>query len=508
MRTLATFAADAAHAHRDAVALKYPGGQLSYVELAHRVQQTAGALAAMGITKSDKVALLADTSPEWTVCDLAIAALGAVCVPVYPTNSAEENAWVLSDSGTKLVVCGNETQRTRTGDVPTVMLGELSGGGTFAAPAVDPDDVNTIIYTSGTTGPPKGCLITHANWFATIDAITSLSAMTVGSTMYLYLPLAHMFARTVQFATLATGATLVFWGGDVTRIVDDLGELKPTHVPSVPRLFEKAYARVASMLEEEQRTEYGPAIVQGIFGGNVVEALTGGAPIAKEILEFFGACGVPIYEAYGLTEATALISSNSPGATRHGTVGKALAGVEVRIAEDGEILTRGKHVFPGYHNNPQATAETIRDGWLHTGDLGELDDEGYLTITGRKKDLIITSAGKNLSPANMENDLRQCRWISQAVMYGDRRPYAVALLTLDREELDRAGISEQEARDLVDQFVYEVNQRYAPPEQVRRHAILDHDFTPETGDLTPSLKVRRKVVFERYAGLFESLYGN
>jgi long-chain acyl-CoA synthetase len=508
MRTLTDFAAWAAGAYPQAVALRYPGGQMSYVELAQATDRKAKALASLGVERGDKVALLADTSPEWTVCDLAIAAIGAVCVPVYPTNSAEENAWVLSDSGTSLVVCGNEAQRSRAGTVPAVMLGELTGDAPYETPVIGAHDINTIIYTSGTTGPPKGCLLTHANWFATLEAVTSLSAMTTGSTMYLYLPLAHMFARTVQFATLYKGATLVYWGGEVTRIVDELAELKPTHVPSVPRLFEKAYARVASMLNEEQRAEYGPAIVRSIFGGNVVEALTGGAPIAREILEFFQACGVPIYEAYGLTEATALISANTPGATKYGTVGRALPGVEIRIAGDGEVLTRGEHVFPGYHNNPQATADTIRDGWLHTCDLGELDDEGYLSITGRKKDLIITSAGKNLSPANMENDLRQCRWISQAVMYGDRRPYAVALITIDREETERAGLSDAEARALISQHVEAVNERYAPPERVRKHAILDHDFSPETGDLTPSLKVRRKVVFERYAGLFESLYGN
>lgn len=506
--TLTTFAHWGAQTYGPAVALRSGTQEMSYMELAERVYDCAGALAGLGVVAGDRVALLADTCPEWTICDLAIAAVGAVCVPVYPTNSAQENAWVLGDSGAKLVVCGSAVQRQRVGDVPAVGLDELHGGQPMESPEVDPGDANTVIYTSGTTGPPKGCIITHANWWATLDGITSLSAMGPGSTMYLYLPLAHMFARTVQLATLLSGATLVYWGGELSRIVDELAEIRPTHIPSVPRLFEKAYARVASMLDKEQLAEYGPSIVQGVFGGRVVEALTGGAPIAKEILEFFGHCGIPIYEAYGMTEATALISSNSPGAAKHGTVGRPLPGVEVRIADDGEVLTRGAHVFPGYHNNPAATAETIVDGWLHTGDLGELDDDGYLVITGRKKDLIITSAGKNLSPANMENDLRQCQWISQAVMYGDRRPYAVALITLDAEELTRAGLSHEQGGELVDAFVKEVNERYAPPERVRRHAVLDHDFSVEAGDLTPSLKVRRKVVFERYQALFESLYSN
>lgn len=482
--TLTTFAAWAAQTYGDAIALRYPGGEMSYVELSHRVNECASALVEKGIRPGDRVALLAQTCPEWTMCDLAIAAVGAVCVPVYPTNSDEENAWVLSDSGASLVIRDFDS---------------LRGTGVLTPPEVDPLSAQTIIYTSGTTGPPKGCVITHTNWWATLDGITSLSSLGPGSTVYLYLPLAHMFARTVQFATLLAGATIAYWGGSLSRIVDELAEVQPTHLPSVPRLFEKAYARVR---------DFPPEVVQGLFGGRVVEALTGGAPIAKEILDFFNICRVPIYEAYGMTEATALICSNTPGATKAGTVGKPLPGVEVRIAEDGEVLTRGPHVFAGYHNNSTATNESIVDGWLHTGDLGALDDDGYLTITGRKKELIITSGGKNLSPANMENDLRQCPLISQAVMYGDRRPYAVALITLDAEEVERAGLSRSEAVAQVDAFVARVNERYAPPERVRRHLVLDKDFSVEAGDLTPSLKVRRKVVFERYAALFDSLYDN
>lgn len=528
--TLATFAQWLAGRYGATPAMRFKRDgawqEISFEDLSRRVPETARKLRNLGVNPGDRVALMADTCPEWTICDLAIAAAEAVCVPVYPTNSASECAWVLGDSGARLAVCGNDEQRSRVGDVPAAMLDALTapeitatsdisemspktgsgngsaGGDDGTASEVDPDAVNTIIYTSGTTGPPKGCLITHANWWQTLEAITSVSSMGPGSTMYVYLPLAHMFARTVQLATLLSGATLVYWGGDLARIVDELAEIQPTQIPSVPRLFEKAYARVASMLDEDQLSQFGPAIVQQIFGGRVVEALTGGAPIAKDILEFFGLCGVPIYEAYGLTESTALITSNVPGAAKFGTVGRPLKGIEARIAEDGEVLTRGPHVFAGYHNNPQATAETIQDGWLHTGDLGELDEDGYLTITGRKKDLIITSGGKNLSPANMENDLRQCRWVSQAVMYGDRRPYAVALITLDREELERAGITPADARTQVDAHVKQVNENYAPPERVRRHLILDEDFT----DVTPSLKVRRQAVFERYSHLLESLY--
>ncbi|MBP2473030.1 long-chain acyl-CoA synthetase [Crossiella equi] len=502
--------------------------EVSYAELADRVHRTASGLLDLGVRPGDRVGLLAETCPEWTVVDLAVAAVGAVCVPVYPTSSAQECAWVLGDSGASVVVCGDAAQVARVAelgprevvclapDVPgTVSLAALRARGPAAPlPPVSPS-LNTIIYTSGTTGPPKGCLLTEENWHAALGAVGPLTTLAAGDVMFLYLPLAHMFARTVQLLTLCHGATLAYFGGDIRQVVQDLTAVRPTHLPSVPRLFEKVHTTVRALGVPEEQL---PAMVRAAFGGRLREALTGAAPIAPAILEFFARCGIPVYEAYGMTESTALISGNHPGAWKFGTVGRPFPGVEVRIAGDGEILARGANIFPGYHNNPSATADTLRDGWLHTGDLGRLDEEGYLLITGRKKDIIITAGGKNLTPANLENDLRNTRWISHALMHGDRRPYPVALITLDQDELPALarehgldGTAEELAahpvvRSVVAAEVDRVNEAYAPPERVRRFALLPGDFSVEGGELTPTMKLRRTAVAAKYAGVLDQLY--
>ncbi|MCK2242002.1 AMP-dependent synthetase/ligase [Crossiella sp. S99.2] len=531
---IADLAAWAGEVYGDAPALRFHRDgdwqDLSYAGLAGAVRATADGLTGIGIGPGDRVAVLAETGPEWTVADLAIAAVGAVVVPVYPTNSAPECAWVLGDSGAKLVFCGNAAQVDRvTGlrpelpelqhivsftEVPgAVSLAELRARGVRAAPPSP--DLNTIIYTSGTTGPPKGCLLTERNWHAALNAIGPLVRVGPGDVMFLYLPQAHMFARIVQFLTLAHGATLGFYRGDIRQLLPDLAALRPTILPSVPRLFEKVHTTVQALgLPAEQV----PEMVRNAFGGRLREALTGAAPIAPAVLEFFAGCGIPVYEAYGMTESTALISGNHPDAWKFGTVGKPFPGIEVRIAADGEVLARGENVFPGYHNNPDATSATVIDGWLHTGDLGALDEDGFLRITGRKKDIIITAGGKNLTPANLENDLRGCRWISQAVMHGDRRPYPVALITLDPDELPNLarelGISVEPAelaghprvRALIEEVVAAANEAYAPPERIRRFALLARDFSVETGELTPTLKLRRAVVAARYAAELDALY--
>ncbi|MCO1577395.1 AMP-dependent synthetase/ligase [Crossiella sp. SN42] len=504
--------------------------EMSYAELAGAVRATADGLTSIGIGPGDRVAVLAETCPEWTVADLAIASVGAVLVPVYPTNSAPECAWVLGDSGAKLVLCGSAEQVDRVAalrpELPllqhivaftetpgAVSLAELRARGVRAAPA-EPE-LNTIIYTSGTTGPPKGCLLTERNWRASLTAIGPLVRVGPGDVMFLYLPQAHLFARIVQFLTLSHGATLGFFRGDIRQLLPDLAALRPTILPSVPRLFEKVHSTVQGLgLPPEQV----PEMVRAALGGRLREGLSGAAPIAPAVLEFFADCGIPVYEAYGMTESTALISGNHPGAWKFGTVGRPFPGIEVRIAEDGEVLARGENVFPGYHNNPAATAETVVDGWLHTGDLGALDEDGFLRITGRKKDIIITAGGKNLTPANLENDLRGCRWISQAVMHGDRRPYPVALITLDPEELphlarelDLTGepaelAAHPKVRAVIEQVVEQANANYAPPERIRRFALLGNDFSVETGELTPTLKLRRAVVADRYAAELDALY--
>ena len=567
--TIGELSAWAAARYGDTIAVRSGEDELSYVELDEAVREVAAGLAGLGVRRGDHVALLAETRPEWTVCDLAIATLGAVCVPVYPTNSADECAWVLSDSRASLVICENQSHVDRIAgvreslpalgtvvsidEVPDVLsLAELRAkGGEPVVEPVDPFSPNTIVYTSGTTGPPKGCLLSHVNWRTSLDAIEQVTSLGPGDVIYVYLPLAHLFARMVQLTTFECGATLQYFGGDIRDVVAELTVVRPTHLPSVPRLFEKVYrmvlstaagasddgaAKVAAAVEvglrvrrardsgaavsEEDEEAFDRAeerlfsLVRNAFGGRVREALTGAAPIAAEILEFFYACGVPIYEAYGMTESCALISANVPGTVRFGTVGRILPGIEARIADDGEILARGANVFGGYLNNPAGTDEMIGDGWLHTGDLGVLDEDGYLTINGRKKDIIITAGGKNLTPANLENDLRQCRWISHAVMIGDRRPYPVALITLDEEELAAwatandlpADPEHPDMRKLIQEEVERANGKYAPPARIRRFAVLRRDFSPETGELTPTLKVRRKVVSELYADVINTLY--
>jgi long-chain acyl-CoA synthetase len=423
--------------------------------------------------------------------------------------------------------------------------------------ALTGDDPLLIIYTSGTTGPPKGCVLTHGNGVALCDMVEQLGTIEAGDASYLYLPLAHVFAQLVQISGLYLGGSQAYYGGDTKRIIPELQEVRPDYFASVPRIFEKVYAQATGALQKatpEQREQFEQAVklglrvreaeargepvpdelrepfeqadaaifknVRAIFGGRMRESTTGAAPIAQEILEFFFASGCAVMEGYGMTETTGVGTANTRAAHRFGTVGRPMPGVEVRIAEeDGEILLRGPNIFRGYWRNEEATREVLDDdGWLHTGDLGSVDEDGYLSITGRKKDIIITAGGKNLTPANIENDLKQSPFISQAVMYGDRRPYPVALVTLDPEEIGpwarERGLSEDPAAlardpqviELVQGVLDHANRKYAQVEQVKRFAILDHDLAQETGELTPTLKVKRNVVYENYAEVFDSLY--
>jgi long-chain acyl-CoA synthetase len=421
--------------------------------------------------------------------------------------------------------------------------------------AVRPEDAFTFIYTSGTTGPPKGCVLTHGNYRAIIDMVSEAGEIDGDEVIYLYLPLAHSFALLIQLAVFDLGGTLAYFGGDTKQIVPELLEVQPTYLPSVPRVFEKIYTLAHGAIESqppEERERAHKAIalgvkvrdminrgeevpqelkvpfeeadeqlfknVRAIFGGRVRHATSGAAPIAKEILEFFWACGVPVLEGYGMTETATAATTSTVENHRFGTVGRALPGVELRIAEDGEILVKGPNIFNGYHNQASTSFGAVENGWLHTGDLGSIDEDGYLSITGRKKDIIITAGGKNLTPANIENDLKQCRWISQAVMHGDQRPYPVVLITLDEEEIpvyarehglpeDVASLSQEPAvQELIQKEIDRANSKYAQVEQVKKFVILDHDLSQPTGELTPTLKVKRSVVNEKYAELFDALY--
>ncbi|MDA0162680.1 AMP-dependent synthetase/ligase [Solirubrobacter ginsenosidimutans] len=550
--------------------------EVSYAELASTVSEIARGLVDLGLAQGDRVALLCTTRVEWTYADLAITTAGGVVVPVYPTNSADECAWVVGNSESRFVICEDAAQVAKIdavrGELPlleaviaiepvegALSLDELRerGRGRDAAEvaartaAVKPADPYTIIYTSGTTGPPKGCVLTQDNYRQVTRMCEEIGVIEAGEPVYLYLPLAHSYALLIQLLCVDLGAPLVYWSGDPQQIVPDLMATKPAYLPSVPRIFEKIYTLVTSNNDPEKikaATQLGLTVrrmreagqevpaplaaafekadaelfanVRNIFGGNLKQATSGAAPISMDILEFFYACGAPVLEGYGMTETSTVSTTSTVADHRLGTVGRAIPGCEIKIADDGEVLIRGPHIFRGYYGagDTASFGAVTEDGWLHTGDLGSLDADGYLTITGRKKDIMITAGGKNLTPANLENDLKNSRWISQAVMHADRRPYPVALITLDPEEIVHFARQHELPEDLpslhADPKVIEliqgeldrVNANYARVEQIKRFFILDHDLSQETGELTPTLKVKRNVVNELYAERFESLY--
>ena len=580
--TIADLIGRAAQRFADRVAVRHKAdGQwrdVSYAELGEIVSEVGRGLIDLGVRPGDRVALLCTTRPEWSHVDFGIASAGGVVVPIYPTNSAEECEWVAGDSGSRVLVCEDARQlakiravRERLPDLETIVVIDPAGDTEGAIPlgelrargrardaaeldartaAVTRADTFTIIYTSGTTGPPKGCVLSHGNYRDVVTMCRGRDELVSDEVIYLFLPLAHSFALLIQLAAFDSGAALAYFGGDSARIVPELSEVRPTYLPSVPRIFEKLYTLVTAQADPaaiQGATQVGLAVrglqargepvpaelqahfdraeeqlfgkVRAAFGGNLREAVTGAAPIAKEILEFFFACGVPVLEGYGLTETATVATASSVTDHRIGSVGRALPGMESRIAEDGEVLLRGPNVFQGYHGQADASSfGEVVEGWLHTGDLGRLDDDGYLYITGRKKDIIITAGGKNLTPANVENDLKRSRWISQVLMHGDRRPYPVALVTLDEEEI--AGFASErglpadiatlarapEVHALVQGVVDAVNERYSQAERIKRFHILDHDFSQETGELTPTLKLKRNVVREKYAAVLDGLY--
>ncbi|MGI5528891.1 AMP-dependent synthetase/ligase [Streptomyces syringium] len=579
--TLAVFVEEAARRYGELPALRFrsPGGdwtEVGYDGLRETVRSVGRGLVALGVRPDDRVAVLAETRPEWTYAHFAILAAGAVVVPVYPTAGADELAWVLGDSAATVVICEDATQAARV-EALRAKLPELrhvvrmEGGATVPllrtlprAPLADllarsahrtGDDLCAIVYTSGTTGLPKGCRLTHGNFAAVQDATDDLIEGGPGDTTYLYLPLAHLLAQLIQLTCLGQGGTLCYFGGRIENVVAELAEVRPTHLPSVPRLFEKVHATVASLAESRGqggRDRFGAAVRTGVevaelrargeeptgalraawqaadeslfslvraaFGGRLRWALTGGAPIAPQTMDFLRACGIRVFEGYGMTESAGVISLNHPGAVRYGTVGRPVRGCEVRIAEDGEVLARGPGVFSGYHANPAATEQALDpDGWLRTGDLGSLDADGFLRITGRKKDLIITSGGKNLTPSLVEAALQQSRWISRAVMIGDARPYPVALITLDAEEIaawarsegldpGRGHAGHPLVRARCQEAVDAANAQVAGPARIRAFTILEEDFTVGGGELTPTLKLRRSAIANRYAAEIDALY--
>ena len=585
-RTMASLILDAARTYT-CTALKYPEGdnwrEMSYNEVGVAVREIAKGLIAIGVQPGERVAILSNTRMEWTLADLGAICAGAVVVPVYQTNSPDECLYVLDHSGSTVIFCEDAGQIGKLVEIREQLAGlrhvirfegTSEGALTLAAlreqgakisdeqlderiAAIDADDMFTIVYTSGTTGPPKGCMLTHANLRAAIDgARAQVEFVPDDEVVYIFLPLAHVLTRLVQMTALDAGAQLAYWHRDPKRIVADVGEIAPTILPSVPRVFEKIYAAATGKVEaaggvkpklfwwavgvgrtvrerERKGGRNGLVLdaqikladklvlhkVRDLFGGQIKLALTGAAPIDVDILSFFRACGVWVLEGYGMSETSSLSTLNSIAEHKLGTVGRPVPGCEVRIGEDGEMLLRGPMNFLGYYRNEDATAETVKDGWLHSGDLGEVDADGYVSITGRKKDLIITSSGKNISPSNIENSLKLSRWVSQAVVFGDRKPYLTALVTLDPDELealaekvgadgaDPAKLAKHEGvRKEIQACVDETNGKLARIGQVKKFAILERDLTQEEGELTPSLKVKRNVVYERYAKNFKALY--
>jgi long-chain acyl-CoA synthetase len=540
----------------------------------------ARGLIAAGVQVGDRVGLMSRTRYEWTLIDYAIWAAGAVTVPIYETSSAEQVAWILSDSGA--VACFVETDAHRATvaqvrdqfpgmahlwqiDAPRGAVDELVADGA-AIPAeeveqrrqaIRADDTATIIYTSGTTGRPKGCVLTHRNlYFDIANAVPKLQSMfREGSSTVLFLPLAHSFARIIQAGCIQARARMGHLA-DVKNLVSDLQSFQPTFILSVPRVFEKVYntaqqkaqadgkggifkrAEQIAIAYSESLDSGGPGLVlraqhalfnklvygklRAALGGRCEYAISGGAPLGARLAHFYRGIGLDVREGYGLTETSPVVAANFDDGVRIGTVGRPLPGTTIRIGDDGEILIKGDQVFKGYWNNPAATAEALdSDGWFHSGDLGDLDDEGFLSITGRKKELIVTAGGKNVAPAVLEDRIRGHLLVSQCMVVGDRQPFIAALVTIDEEALPAwkaengkpadAGLDDlrddEQLRATIQEAVTYANQAVSKAEAVKSFRILPRDFAEATGELTPSLKVKRNVVMKEYADEIAAIYG-
>jgi long-chain acyl-CoA synthetase len=525
--------------------------EVSWQEAGERVDGLGRALLTRGVKPGDAVAVVSRTRLEWILLDWAIMSIGAVVVGLYPTNTASECAYILGHSEAELAFVEDEEQRAKLasvqGELPLLrnVIGfdelpafEREGGGAEPEP-VREDDLATLIYTSGTTGPPKGCMLSHKNLVtAALRVKTHLEEQS--DTVLLFLPLAHSCARIVHHSAAFHGATLALVS-DATRLPEALARTRPTILPAVPRVYEKVHANTLGEIERSSGAKRAigrwalgvgaragrlrregrrvPPVLQlqqkladrlvfskvrERLGGRLRLGVSGAAPLGIDVLEFFHSLNMLVIEGYGLTETSSSLSVNDPDDYRFGTVGHAVDGCELRLDSDGEILVRSDTIFTGYYKEPEATAAAFtEDGWFRTGDVGEIDTDGWVKITDRKKDLIITAGGKNIAPQNLENALKASRFVSQALVVGDRRPYVTALITLDPVELETANRGPQE---LVQEIVDGVNRDRVRVEQIKRFAILPRDFSQEEGELTPTLKLRRKVVHEHFADEIEQLY--
>ncbi len=538
------------------------------------VQAIAKGLMASGVEKGDKVALYSATRIEWTILDFAIWTAGAVTVPIYETSSAEQVEWIVANSEAKVLVAENDDLKAEYDAVADRLPGcehlfVLDDGGVEKlkqagadisdeevrerATSVEGQDVATLVYTSGTTGRPKGCVITHSNFVWEAKQVNTIlpQFLRPGESTLLFLPLSHILARVIQTCCVRTGVLLGFSTG-VPQLLEELDLFKPSFLIAVPRVFEKVYNgakqkahaegkgrifdKAAAVAEDYSRqhragkVSLGTKVFHGIFdklvysklraamGGNVKVAVSGGAALGERLGHFFDGIGVQILEGYGLTENTGAITVNTPDALSIGSVGRPIPGCSVRIADDGEIMLKGGNIFQGYFNNPDATAEVMEGDWFHTGDIGQLDGEGFLRITGRKKEILVTAGGKNVAPAVLEDRIRAHALVSQALVVGDGRPFVAALVTIDAEALPAWAEANDKSYDKVEDLlddedvvahvkaaVDDANQAVSKAESVRDFRILPQDF--EVGDeLTPTLKVKRNVVIDRYAEVIEEIY--
>lgn len=542
------------------------------------VSAVAKGLIAAGVEVGDRVALLSKTRYEWTLIDYAIWFAGAVTVPIYETSSAEQIGWILHDSGARAIVAEGSDHLARVREArQSGDLAELQHVWSLQDNAVDvlrrlgsdipddlleqrrttatPLDLATLIYTSGTTGKPKGCMLTHGNFMfelgVAVDELHQLFDSHNASTL-LFLPLAHVFARIIQIGAVKSRARLGH-SADIKNLVADLGEFKPTFILAVPRVFEKVFNsasqratadgrgkifdRAADVAIAWSRASDGKRVpvrlraqhalfdrlvygkLRQALGGSCTYAISGGAPLGDRLGHFYRGIGLTVLEGYGLTETTAALSANLPDATKIGTVGRPLPGTSVRVADDGELLFRGGQVFAGYWGDEAATAEAIdRDGWFHTGDVGEVDDEGFVRITGRKKEILVTAGGKNVAPAVLEDRLRAHALIDQCLVVGDGQPFIGALVTIDRETFPAWAEQHGKSADVtallndpdlvaeVQDAVDEANKAVSKAESIRKFTILAGEWTEEGGQLTPSLKLKRRVVMRESREEIEALY--
>lgn len=558
-RTIARLWQDAVARELDSPAYLVQEGDswrpVSWAEAAQAVDEIAHGLLALGVRKGDAFAILASTRLEWVLFDFALGLIGAVGAPVYMNSSPKDAVYVTEHSEAVGALCEDEEQRAKLdglelehvltfADLPALRergrahAAEHPTAVEEAAAAIGENDLFTFIYTSGTTGPPKACMILHRNYYAMVDEVRQVQDFTVtDDVMLLYLPLAHNFGRCLTLLGAHIGYTIAFCP-DPYAIGDALPGVRPTVFPSVPRVYEKVHTAVTAKFDEatgvkrrlidwalrvggevSKLREAGRSVPAGLalqhkladrlvyskvksrLGGNLRIGVSGGAPLAKEIIEFFAALDIIILEGYGLTECTTGATINRPTLYRFGSVGPALPGVELRVADDGEVLIKSDTVFGGYFKDEEATREILsEDGWLRSGDVGHLDDDGFLTITDRLKDILVTAGGKNIAPQNLENALKTHAVISQAVVVGDRRPYVAALITLS-DDVDREG-----AEPAVQRAVDEVNSQLSRYEQIKRFTILPRDFTLEAGEVTPTLKLKRPVCLEHFAAEVEALY--